>query len=401
LVLNIAEPAQFQVVSFSPFPLMPFSQLGLAPLFSKALAHSGYAEPTPIQRSAIPAILKGLDVLGIAKTGSGKTAAFVLPILQQLEEAGVPSHRAPSVLVLVPTRELADQVSQVVREFMPSLTSRLSCLAVYGGVSINTQMQALRRVDVLVATPGRLLDLLNKNAVQLASVRTLVMDEADKLLTLGFEEELNQILRLLPIQRQNLLFSATLNKDVSAMQRLILKDPQVLEIVEVGESLEQIHQRGYFVTEERKGPLLRYLIKHEEMKQVLVFVSSRKKADNLTLKLRKNNIHACAIHSKMGQQTRQETLEVFKGGDLRVLVATDLLSRGIDIENLSHVINYELPRSPKDYIHRIGRTGRADASGDAISLITPEEVHHFNVIQKKMGQCVAMAESNEIDLSGY
>jgi len=380
---------------------MPFSQLGLAPLFSKALAHSGYAEPTPIQRSAIPAILKGLDVLGIAKTGSGKTAAFVLPILQQLEEAGVPSHRAPSVLVLVPTRELADQVSQVVREFMPSLTSRLSCLAVYGGVSINTQMQALRRVDVLVATPGRLLDLLNKNAVQLASVRTLVMDEADKLLTLGFEEELNQILRLLPIQRQNLLFSATLNKDVSAMQRLILKDPQVLEIVEVGESLEQIHQRGYFVTEERKGPLLRYLIKHEEMKQVLVFVSSRKKADNLTLKLRKNNIHACAIHSKMGQQTRQETLEVFKGGDLRVLVATDLLSRGIDIENLSHVINYELPRSPKDYIHRIGRTGRADASGDAISLITPEEVHHFNVIQKKMGQCVAMAESNEIDLSGY
>jgi ATP-dependent RNA helicase RhlE len=380
---------------------MPFSQLGLAPFISKALAQFGYVEPTPIQREAIPAILNGSDVLGIAKTGSGKTAAFVLPILQQLEGTLVSPHREPTVLVLVPTRELADQVTQVFREFMPSLTSGVSCLAVYGGVSINTQMQALRRVDVLVATPGRLLDLLEKNAVRLSFIRTLVLDEADKILNLGFQEEVDQLLRLLPVQRQNLLFSATLNDDVSKMQRLILKDPLVLQIDEVGESLEQIHQRGYFVTEERKGLLLRYLIKQKKLKQVLVFVSSRQKADNLVFKLRKNKINACAIHSKMGQQARRDALQQFKSRRVRVLVATDLLARGIDIDSLSHVINYELPRSPKDYIHRIGRTGRADATGEAISLITPEEEHHFNVIQKKMGQRVAMAQSDELDLSGY
>lgn len=380
---------------------MSFSQLGLAPIFSKALEHAEYAEPTPIQAAAIPAILKGADVMGLAKTGSGKTAAFVLPILQQLEETLVTSQREPSVLILVPTRELADQVAQVVRDFKACLTSRVSCLAVYGGVSINTQMQALRHVDVLVATPGRLLDLIDKNAVRLSFIRTLVLDEADKLLNLGFEEEVNKILRLLPVQRQNLLFSATLNKDVSEMQRLILKDPQVLNIDEAGESIEQIHQEGYYVTEERKGPLLRFLIKREKMKQVLVFVSSRKRADNLTFKLRKNDINAWSIHSKMGQQARRDALDAFKHGRVRVLVATDLLARGVDIDTLSHVINYELPRSPKDYIHRIGRTGRADATGVAISLITPEEQHHFNVIQKKMGQRVDMVQSDAIDLSGY
>ncbi len=185
------------------------------------------------------------------------------------------------------------------------------------------------------------------------------------------------------------------------MQRLILKDPLVLEIDEAGESLEQIHQEGYFVTEERKGPLLRFLIKHEHMEQVLVFVSSRKKADNLTIKLRKNGINACAIHSNMGQQARRNALQQFKDRRVSVLIATDLLARGIDIDTLSHVINYELPRSPKDYIHRIGRTGRADATGVAISLVTPEEEHHFNVIQKKMGQRVEMTQSDEIDLRGY
>ncbi len=380
---------------------MRFSQIGLAPFFLDALERFGYVEPTPIQSAAIPAIIKGRDILGIAKTGSGKTAAFVLPILQQLEGTLVSSHREPSVLVLVPTRELADQVTRVFREFIPSLASSLSCLTVYGGVSINTQMQALRRVDVLVATPGRLLDLIEKNSVSLSLVQTLVLDEADKLLNLGFEEELNQLLRLLPAQRQNLLFSATLSDDVSKMQRLILVEPIVLQVDGVGESLEQIHQRGYFVSQERKGPLLRYIIKEEQLEQVLVFVSSRKKADNLTLKLRKNNINAWAIHSKMSQQARQDALEAFKVGRVSVLVATDLLARGIDIDSLSHVINYELPRSPKDYVHRIGRTGRADTNGEAISLVTSEEAHHFKVIQKKMKQCVAMSPSEEIDLSGY
>mgnify|MGYP001041500664 FL=1 len=381
--------------------LMPFSQFGLAPFFSKSLAHFDYAQPTPIQSAAIPAILKDHDVLGIAKTGSGKTAAFVLPILQQLEEAQISQHRDPTVLVLVPTRELADQVTQVFREFLPSLTAGVSCVAVYGGVSINTQMQALRRVDVLVATPGRLLDLLDKNAVRLTSVQTLVLDEADKILSLGFQDEVDQLLRLLPVKRQNLLFSATLSEDVSAMQRLILNDPVVLQIDEVGESLEQIHQEGYFVTEERKGVLLRYLIKHEQLQQVLVFVSSHQKADNVAAKLLKNKINACAIHSKMGQNVRRDALKKFKDGRVAVLVSTDLLARGIDIDCLSYVINFELPRSPKDYIHRIGRTGRAGASGAAISLITPGEVHHFNVIQKKMGQRVLMVQSDGLDLRGY
>ena len=380
---------------------MSFSQLGLAPYFLKALGDCGFTEPTPIQCAAIPAILKGDDVLGLAKTGSGKTAAFVLPILQQLEATLVSPHREPTVLILVPTRELADQVTQVVQDFKVSLTARVSCLAVYGGVSINTQMQALRHVDILVATPGRLLDLIEKNAVRLSFIRTLVLDEADKLLNLGFEEELNQILRLLPVQRQNLLFSATLNKDVSKMQRLVLREPQVLEVDDVGESLDLIHQHGFYVTDERKGPMLRYLIKAEQMERVLVFVSSRKKADNLTFKLRKNGINARAIHSKMGQQARRETLDAFKHGRIRVLVATDLLARGIDIDTLSHVINYELPRSPQDYIHRIGRTGRADAKGEAISLVTAEEEPHFYVIQKKMGQRVPMVQSDGIDLSSY
>ncbi|HAV13242.1 MAG TPA: RNA helicase [Opitutae bacterium] len=380
---------------------MSFSHLGLNPLFSEALASADYAEPTPIQQKAIPAILRGEDVLGIAKTGSGKTAAYVLPILQQLEGTLVSPHREPTVLVLVPTRELADQVTQVLREFAPCLTSRLSCLAVYGGVSINAQMQALRRVDVLVATPGRLLDLIEKNAVRLSCIRTLVLDEADKLLNLGFEAEMNQIFLLLPIQRQNLLFSATLNKDVAKMQRLILKEPQILEMDSVGESIEQIHQWAYSVTEERKGPLLRFIIKSEQLERALVFVSSKKKADNLTSKLRKNDINAKAIHSKMGQQARRDTLEAFKQGRIRVLVATDLLARGIDIDTLTHVINYELPRSPKDYMHRIGRTGRAKALGEAISLVTDEEEPHFYVIQKKMGQRVPMKPSEAIDLSGY
>lgn len=380
---------------------MSFSELGLAGHFAPALAHSNYASPTPIQVAAIPAILQGRDVLGIAKTGSGKTAAFVLPLLQQVDRLRGAGHRAPAVLVLVPTRELADQVAQVFREFMPSVGDGLSCLAVYGGVSINPQMQALRRVDVLVATPGRLLDLLGQRALQLSAVRTLVLDEADQLLNLGFQEEVDQLLRLLPARRQNLLFSATLSAGVSRLQRLLLQDPLVLQVDAIGESLEQIRQSGYYVTEARKGLLLRYLIKHERLQQVLVFVASRQKADNLVFKLRKNKIQAAAIHSKMGQQARREALQQFKAGRLPVLVATDLLARGVDVEGLSHVINYELPRSPKDYLHRIGRTGRAQACGQAISLITPAELPHFNVIQKQMGQRVAMAESDALDLSGY
>jgi ATP-dependent RNA helicase RhlE len=304
-------------------------------------------------------------------------------------------------LVLVPTRELAEQVKDVFQVFGSSLPERIKTLAVYGGVSINTQMQALNSVNVLVATPGRLLDLVNSKAVHLSEIRTLVLDEADKMLSMGFKEEVDNIFKLLPKKRQNLLFSATLNDDIDAINQLILREPVVIKIEAEKDSLELIKQVGYWVTEEKKGPLLRYLIKKDNLKQVLIFTASTYKADNVADKLRNNGIDATAIHSKKSQTARLSALKRFKDGSLKVLVATDLLARGIDIEFLPYVINYELPRSPKDYIHRIGRTGRAENPGEAISLITEEEQHHFKVIQKKMKKWVDMVDSENFDLQGY
>lgn len=377
---------------------MSFSLLGLSSVFLKPLQVEGYAKPTPIQQQVIPVVIANKDVLGIAKTGSGKTASYVLPILNQLEQDAVSTYREPTVLVLVPTRELADQVQQVFQTFIPALTGRFTCLAVYGGVSINTQMQAIGKASIVVATPGRLLELMEKNAVRLSSIATLVLDEADKMLNPGFRVEVDRILALLPPRRQNLLFSATLSDDLSQFQQLILKNPQVIKISAETNGIELIHQLAYLVSEKKKGPLLRYLIQHGNLKQVLVFASSTLKADAITNKLLKNRIHAAALHSKLAQQTRRFTLQQFKAGQLRVLVSTDLLARGIDIEFLPCVINYELPRSPKDYIHRIGRTGRAESPGDAISLVSPEEMDHFKVIQKKMGIRVKILSGDQINL---
>ena len=380
---------------------MSFTSLGLAPALLKALSAEGYSEPTPIQQEVIPAVIGKKDVLGIAKTGSGKTAAYVLPILHNLQVATVSQYREPTVLVLVPTRELADQVQQVFQTFIPFQTDRVTCLAVSGGVSINPQMQAVGKADIVVATPGRLLELAGKNAVRLSSITTLVLDEADKMLNLGFKEEVDRILALLPPKRQNLLFSATLGDDLGLIQQVVLRNPQVIKITDEADEIDLIHQLAYLVSEEKKGPLLRYLIKHGDLKQVLVFASSTVKADGIVNKLLKNKIHAASVHSKLGQQTRRDTLRQFKAGELRVLVATDLLARGIDIDFLPCVINYELPRSPKDYIHRIGRTGRAENPGDAISLISPEEMDHFKVIQKKMGKRVKILSGDQLDLQGY
>ena len=243
---------------------MSFSSLGLAPDFLKALQAQGYAEPTPIQRAAIPAVIAGRDVLGIAKTGSGKTAGFVLPILHNLQAARTSSYREPTVLVLVPTRELADQIQAVFQSFLTVLTERLSCMAVYGGVSINPQMQAIGKADIVVATPGRLLELLEKNAVRLSSIATLVLDEADKMLHLGFKEEMDRILALLPKQRQNLLFSATLSPDLTKIERGLLENPEVIEIATETDGIDLIRQLAYRVAEEKKGPLLRYLIKQPD-----------------------------------------------------------------------------------------------------------------------------------------
>jgi ATP-dependent RNA helicase RhlE len=377
---------------------MPFSSLGISSSLIEALGRQNYTEPTPIQKEAIPAILKKKDVLGIAKTGSGKTASYVLPILMNLEGNKLSRNRHINVLVVVPTRELAVQVREVFQLFNSALTTPLKTMAVYGGVAINPQMKAMMGVNILVATPGRLLELIHSNAVSLSAIDTLVLDEADKMLNLGFKDEMNRIFSLLPKKRQNLLFSATLSDDVDAINRILLNEPLVIKIQEEENNIDLISQLGYFVSEEKKGPLLRYLIKTNDLRQVLVFASSTFNCDKITDKLQKNGINAMAIHSKKSQQARTKALENFKEGKLRVLVATDLISRGIDITFLPSVINYELPRSPKDYIHRIGRTGRAENPGEAISFVSPEEVHHFKIIQKKMGKWVTMIDSETLSI---
>lgn len=380
---------------------MSFTKLGLPKSLITALAAQQYKTAYPIQTAAIPAILQKKNILGIAKTGSGKTASFVLPILANLQGRASAKNRHPLVLVLVPTRELAVQVNEVFQLFSKALPDRIKTLAVYGGVSINPQMMKMNGVKVLVATPGRLLDLVDSKAVHLSSVATLVLDEADKMLNLGFKEEMKQILSFLPQKRQNLLFSATLSPDLDSLSAILMKDPLVIKIESKETDLSQIEQSGYFVPEEKKGPLLRYLIKTKALKQVLVFTSSGYKADNVADKLRKNGIKAAAIHGKKSQSARNNALNQFKAGNLPVLVATDLLSRGIDIAFLPYVINYELPRSPKDYIHRIGRTGRAESSGVALSFVSPEHIHHFKVILKKSKIYVDMIDSSTLDLKGY
>ena len=380
--------------------IMSFSSLGLSLTLLKAIEAQEYSQPYPIQEAAIPAILNKKDILGIAQTGSGKTASFVLPILQLLQDKPPSKNRHVKALVLVPTRELAMQVAEVFRSFGSNLPTKLKTLAVFGGVSINPQMMALQNTEILVATPGRLIELTSYNSVNISEINFLVLDEADKMLNLGFRDEMNEIFAMLPKRRQNILFSATLNDGIDSINKMVLNEPLKIEIRAEEQNIELIKQLAYKVSEERKGVLLRYLIKQLNMGQVLVFVSSTRRADNVVIKLVKNGIGAAAMHSKKSQGARTDALTKFKSGKLRVLVATDLASRGIDIQFLPFIINYELPRSPTDYVHRIGRTGRAGSTGEAISLICPEDEHHFKIIQKKMGKQVEILESEGLDLQG-
>lgn len=381
---------------------MPFSSLGLSSSLLKAVAEQNYTIPYPIQKEAIPAILNGKDILGIAQTGSGKTASFVLPILEQFQHQTTPSiNRHIKVLILVPTRELAIQINNTFNILGSYLPTKIKCLAVHGGVSINPQMIELQGVEILIATPGRLLELISSKAVSLSAVQVLVLDEADKMLNLGFKEEMTQIFDLLPTKRQTLLFSATLSNDINAINKNLLHDPLTIKVDEEIANLDLIEQTAYRITEEKKGPLLRYIIIHNELEQVLVFTSTVHRADMVAEKLNKNGIDASAMHSKKSQGSRTAALGLFKAGRIRVLVATDLMARGIDIKFLPCVINYELPRSPKDYVHRIGRTGRAESSGEAISFITPEDEHHFKIIQKKMGKIATFIDGNAIDLNCF
>jgi ATP-dependent RNA helicase RhlE len=374
---------------------MSFSSLGLPDYLLASLEKQKFTKAYPIQEMAIPAVLEGKDLLGIAQTGSGKTASYVLPILANLEKMTTRVARYVEVLVLVPTRELAVQVEGVFKLYGESLPFRFKSLAVYGGASINVQMQALPKVNVLVATPGRLLDLISVNAVHLSAVKTLVLDEADKMLNLGFKDEMDKILTFLPEKRQNLLFSATLSPNVENVRNVLLEDPLVINIAPEEKTVDLINQSAYAVTLAQKGPLLRYLIKAKKMRQVLVFTSSVYQADQVASKLSKNRFSSAAIHGKKSQGARSQALNDFKTGKVRVLVATDLLARGIDIEFLPFVINYELPRSPKDFVHRIGRTGRAETPGEAISFVTEEDRHHFKVIQKKMKKWVDLVDAEE------
>ena len=377
---------------------MTFQSLGLSESILKAVIEQQYKAPYPIQIQAIPAILEGKSVLGIAQTGSGKTAGFVLPILELFQRKKPARNLHLKVLILVPTRELAVQIGEVIAGFSKYLTIPVKHNAVFGGVTLNQQMMTLKNTEILVATPGRLLELISTQSINLSKIEVLVLDEADKMLDLNFQEEVNQIFTLLPAKRQNILFSATLDTESKLIQEVLLCNPIRIEIEAEQKNTDLIKQSAYRVSPEKKGPLLRYLIKTKEMKQVLIFVSSVRTADNLTDKLKKNGIEAMAIHSKKSQSARTEALNRFKKGKTNVLVATDLASRGIDIQFLPFVINYELPRSPKDYIHRIGRTGRAEASGEAISLIIPEDEHHFKIIQKKMEKIVQMIDSEGFEL---
>lgn len=363
---------------------MPFSSFALTEPLLRAVSH--YPEPTRVQLESIPLILAGGDLLATAQTGSGKTTAFVLPLLQRWASASekLKRNRPLNILILVPTRELAAQIRTVVQECAAHLDERPKVVSAVGGVSINPQMMALRGgADFVVATPGRLLDLVKRNALSLSGVSSLVLDEADRLLDLGFSEELNCIFNLLPARRQNLLFSATFPKKVEALALKSLYDPNRVHIEEEPKSAPDIRQQVIRVDTEKRTPLLRHLIEEEDWKRVLVFVASQYTADHVVMKLRRNGIRAGAFHGDLSQGARSEALEDFKNSHFKVMVATDLAARGLDIVELPVVVNYDLPRSADDYTHRIGRTGRAGEHGVAVSFVTAEGESHFRLIEKR------------------
>jgi ATP-dependent RNA helicase RhlE len=378
---------------------MTFSSLGLIHELQKTVDQQKFGAPYPIQSQAIPAILRGVDLLAIARSGSGKTACFVLPLLQLLHSTETVKRRCIKGLIIVPTRELAAQIGKVVEQLGAHLSPRVKTTAVFGGVAINPQMIKLRDTELLIATPGRLLDLIARNSVRLSAIAVLVLDEADKLLEQGFQDELKQIMALLPQKRQNLLFSATFGEELRQLALTFLRDPQQIVIKEDGSAPRNITQEIYSVEQSRKGPLLRYLIKSNDWRQVLVFTSSQKRAETVVKKLRKEGISAMTFHGGMSQGARTSALSEFKSGVVRVLAATDLAARGIDIACLPHVVNYELPRSPADFVHRIGRTGRAEATGVAVSLLSPDEFPHFKVIEKFLGERFPLIDTDHLELT--
>jgi ATP-dependent RNA helicase RhlE len=353
---------------------MPFESLGLRAELSRAVAEKGYSVPTPIQKQAIPLILQGRDIMGGAQTGTGKTAGFTLPLLQRLMTSGaaVKGRRPIRALVLTPTRELAAQVAESVSTYGKHLPLRST--VIYGGVSINPQKQKLiRGVDILVATPGRLLDHVGQRSVDLSKVDILVLDEADRMLDMGFIRDIRKVLALLPKHKQTLLFSATFSNEIKQLSKELLKSPALIEVSQRNTTAERVTQVIHPVDKNRKRELLSYLIGSNNWKQVLVFTRTKHGANRLSDQLNKDGITATAIHGNKSQGARTKALSEFKAGTKRVLVATDIAARGLDINQLPHVVNYELPNVAEDYVHRIGRTGRAGNEGEAMSLVCVDE----------------------------
>lgn len=372
---------------------MPFSSLGLSPALLRGLGDKAYLAPTPIQQAAIPAALQGRDVLGSAQTGTGKTVAFALPLLQQLEAATMERPRRLRALVLVPTRELSTQVGEEIRSLGAHLASPLKVSIVFGGVSINPQMLRLRGgADVMVATPGRLLDLLEHNALTLSNVTMLVLDEADRLFDLGFAEELTRILALLPARRQSLFFSATFPPAVQALAQTLLRDPLRVAVPSQPQTQPDIAQRAIAVDAGRRTQLLLHLIKQNHWSRVLVFVATKHAAEMVADKLRKGRINAEPFHGNLSQGKRTQVLADFKASRVKVVIATDVAARGLDIALLPVVVNYDLPRSALDYTHRIGRTGRAGESGIALSFVSADSEAHFRLIEKRQHLKLALEQ---------
>jgi ATP-dependent RNA helicase RhlE len=373
---------------------MSFADLGLAPELARAVAEKGYTAPTPIQRAAIPAVLAGRDVLAGAQTGTGKTAAFVLPILQRL---GAPVGRAPRALVLTPTRELAAQVAESARDY--GRHSALRTAVLFGGVSEKPQIEALRvGCDLLIATPGRLLDLASQGVLDLREVRCCVLDEADRMLDMGFIHDIRRILRLLPQPRQNLMFSATYTNEIRSLAARLLQNPLTVEVAARNATAERIAQQVYRVPQAHKRALLTHLIEHGNWHQVLVFTRTKHGANRLTRELQDAGILAAAIHGNKSQNARMRALSDFRENRITALIATEVAARGLDIRELPHVVNFELPHVPEDYVHRIGRTARAGNSGAAISLVAPDEAPLLRDIEKLLGHPLPTAPLPEYQL---